>query len=287
MEHMNEVRAAIDEARREQKKSEIIESDRWKLETTLERAITPGPGEYNLDSGPKGPKGGTWGKHKPKSDVEWKIYRAAQIPGPGQYKLPSSVLVPGGTWGKHKPKSDVEWQMYRAAQIPGPGEYMPRALQSGVAVKFGNHNPPSDLDRAIRKARDLPVRLACATRAAAAAAAAAAEAAPAATPPPSLFNHVIVCSMGVFIVSRGTSGPRRVRTASDTVTAQVTEAVAAGRVSHREQGMMGARWGSTQRPCLELVVSGLQGRLHLGPPALLRRARSLNALGGCSAVVMS
>lgn len=156
MEHMNEVRAAIDEARREQKKKEIIEADRWKLETTLERSITPGPGEYNLDSGPKGPKGGTWGKHKPKSDVEWKIYRAAQIPGPGQYKLPSSVLVPGGTWGKHKPKSDVEWQMYRAAQIPGPGEYQPRALKSGVAVKFGNHNPPSDLDKAIRKARDLP-----------------------------------------------------------------------------------------------------------------------------------
>lgn len=156
MEHMNEVRAAIDEARREAKKREIIASDRWKLETTLERAITPGPGEYNLDAGPKGPKGGTWGKHKPKSDVEWKIYRAAQIPGPGQYKLPSSVLVPGGTWGKHKPKSDVEWQMYRAAQIPGPGEYRPRALKSGVAVKFGNHNPPSDLDRAIRKARDLP-----------------------------------------------------------------------------------------------------------------------------------
>jgi len=161
MEHMNEVRAAIEQARREQKKLEIIEADRWKLETTLERSITPGPGEYNIDATPKGPKGGTWGKHKPKSDVEWKIYRAAQIPGPGQYKLPSSVLVPGGTWGKHKPKSDVEWQMYRAAQIPGPGEYQPRALKSGVAVKFGNHNPPSDLDRAIRKARDLPVRCVC------------------------------------------------------------------------------------------------------------------------------
>ena len=137
MEHMNEVRAAIDEARREQKKSEIIEADRWKLETTLERSITPGPGEYNIDNAPKGPKGGTWGKHKPKSDVEWKIYRAAQIPGPGQYKLPSSVLVPGGTWGKHKPKSDVEWQMYRAAQIPGPGEYQPRSLKSGVLMPHG------------------------------------------------------------------------------------------------------------------------------------------------------
>lgn len=93
---------------------------------------TQGPGEYETRQSLEGPTGGTWGKYRPKSDLEWIIYRASQLPGPGQYNdVDLTKLVTGGTWGKYAPKSDVEWQIYRASQIPGPGEYEPRPVPSG------------------------------------------------------------------------------------------------------------------------------------------------------------
>mmetsp|Transcript_146357 Transcript_146357/g.355208 ORF Transcript_146357/g.355208 Transcript_146357/m.355208 type:complete len:639 (+) Transcript_146357:392-2308(+) len=155
MELQRELREAIEDDRRAKKKEQIIMIDKWKEQNALERNVTPGPGEYHVEQGPL-PAGGTWGKHKPKSDVEWQIYRAAQIPGPGEYDLPTTLAPAGGTWGKHKPKSDVEWQMYRASQIPGPGAYKPRELSGGAAVRFGDHDPPSQLEQVIRRAKDSP-----------------------------------------------------------------------------------------------------------------------------------
>ena len=53
------------------------------------------------------------------------MYRSAQIPGPGQYTPndPNHKGKSSGSWGKYKPKSDVEWLMYYAEQKPGPGQY--------------------------------------------------------------------------------------------------------------------------------------------------------------------
>ena len=65
---------------------QIIRNDDWKSRTAVVRDIMPGPGEYSAPEIGKG-GGAAWGKYKPKSDVEWMMYRAAQIPGPGAYKL--------------------------------------------------------------------------------------------------------------------------------------------------------------------------------------------------------
>ena len=174
MEHMKELRAAVVEERKKTKRDMIIEVDRWKESTKLQRNITPGPGEYESHRKLPGPSGGTWGKYSPKSDLEWIIYRASQLPGPGQYNdVDMTKLVTGGTWGKYAPKSDVEWQIYRASQIPGPGDYEPAEVPSGAAVTFGEFDPLSDLDLIISRAAQLPV---CAsTRAAAATASAGAR----------------------------------------------------------------------------------------------------------------
>ena len=59
---------------------------------------------------------------KPKSDVEWMIYRASQTPGPGQYD-PVEKKNATGKFSTSKPKSDVEWKIYNASKIPGPGQY--------------------------------------------------------------------------------------------------------------------------------------------------------------------
>ena len=62
---------------------------------------------------------------KPKSDVEWMIYRASQTPGPGQYD-PVEKKNATGKFSTSKPKSDVEWKIYNASKIPGPGQCVPR-----------------------------------------------------------------------------------------------------------------------------------------------------------------
>ncbi len=82
------------------------------------------------------PKGGVWGKYKPKSDVEWAMERAARLPvlptvapkgfltapsaqGPGEYVVRRDAReVRGGVWGSQNPKSDLEWTILRAAQLP-------------------------------------------------------------------------------------------------------------------------------------------------------------------------
>ena len=157
MDHMKELRAAVVEERKKVKRQMIIEVDEWKDKTTLQRNITPGPGEYESHRKLPGPSGGTWGKYAPKSDLEWIIYRASQLPGPGQYEdVDQTKLVTGGTWGKYAPKSDVEWQIYRASQIPGPGDYEPAEVPSGAAVTFGEFDPKSDLDVLIARASQLP-----------------------------------------------------------------------------------------------------------------------------------
>ena len=98
------------------------------------------PGPY-LQSGVRG---GRIATGKPKSDVDWKIYRAKQIPGPGEYDSPTDKLS-GGRFSMSSPKSDVEWVMLRASKIPGPGEYESKvALPSGG--RFSTAKPKTDIE---------------------------------------------------------------------------------------------------------------------------------------------
>ena len=59
-------------------------------------------------------KGGRFNMAKPKNDVEWMIYNAGTIPGPGAY-TPDQQHIPAhsGRFNTSKPKSDIDWKVYQ------------------------------------------------------------------------------------------------------------------------------------------------------------------------------
>lgn len=70
------------------------------------------------------PKGGVkFSESKAKSDLDWAIYRAKQLPAPNQYGAPDLPQKEGVKFSTAYAKSDVDWQIYRASQMPGPGQY--------------------------------------------------------------------------------------------------------------------------------------------------------------------
>ncbi len=81
-----------------------------------------------------------------------------QMPGPGAYKIPSTLnLQAGRKIGKSSAASYLDIAVNRASQIPAPGEYgeadyRPRP----TVVKFSTAFVPSELDWAIMRAREMP-----------------------------------------------------------------------------------------------------------------------------------
>ena len=78
-------------------------------------------------------RGGKLSLSATKSDLEMKISRANEIPGPGSYDIVSASACPpkGGRISAGSPKSDLEWQLLRAAKTPAPGraqDIQPRKL---------------------------------------------------------------------------------------------------------------------------------------------------------------
>jgi len=87
--------------------------------------LQPCPGDYSIKGvGERTDVGSKIGKSSPKSELEWKIYRAKQVPGPGEYHIPSTLANTGGTFNNYAPKTDVEILMDRARKIPGPGNFV-------------------------------------------------------------------------------------------------------------------------------------------------------------------
>eukprot|EP00942_MAST-04A_sp_MAST-4A-sp1_P003775 g3775.t1 len=162
MNRMKEIKQAIQDDRGSRRKREIIERHKWRDNTILQRNILPGPGEYhnNKTDMANNAKGARWGKYKPKSDIDWIMYRSAQIPGPGQYTPndPNHKGKSSGSWGKYKPKSDVEWLMYYAEQKPGPGQYSIKHARdkSQKAVKWGDFEPMGEIDQIMSRAKHIP-----------------------------------------------------------------------------------------------------------------------------------
>jgi len=156
---LREIRKAVQQKRKDILREEIIRRDMWKARTTLERAMTPGPGAYDLPDALDLISGGAFNKSKPKSDIEWVMHRAKQTPGPGRYLNESqmtSLTNNGGGWSKYKPKSDVEWAMDRASKMPGPGQYQVKSQGPSFNTTFGNFEPKSELDFVILHANDSP-----------------------------------------------------------------------------------------------------------------------------------
>lgn len=100
MDKMKEIEDAIRRERGLKKKKELIARHKWITETTLERGITPGPGEYHATNGDMANSHANcakWGMQNPKSEIEWIMYRSKQVPAPGDYTPydPSSAVVGG------------------------------------------------------------------------------------------------------------------------------------------------------------------------------------------------
>ena len=97
---------------------------------TVGPAQVPAPGqrqaiEYELQ------KGGKFSEAKPKSDIEWRMLKAAEIPAPGQRQNIATQGTSGGKFNMGKSKSEVEWAIHRAKTVPGAGEYsVPSSFQA-------------------------------------------------------------------------------------------------------------------------------------------------------------
>ena len=107
----------------------------------VSKAETPAPGESTPSDlfSTLATTGGVISRGKPKSDVEWKMYFAAQIPAPGKHQPDhsrSSMPTPGGRFNHGCPKSHIEWLQYKARQEPGPADY---AVSAGL-FRCASHN---------------------------------------------------------------------------------------------------------------------------------------------------
>ena len=104
----------------------------------------------------KGRQGGRFSTSKPKSDVEWIIYRSKQVPGPSHYRPKLVEPNKGVRFSDANPKSDVDWIIHRSKKTPGPGQYPLKSTLAGGGVKFSDANPKSDLEWTIYNASQVP-----------------------------------------------------------------------------------------------------------------------------------
>jgi hypothetical protein len=103
--------------------------------------------------------GGKFDKSTPKTELDYSIQRAKQMPGPGQYKAANSHIV-GGIISPSVLKSDIDWQIYRTSQMPAGESYQTekayKHLETKKGGKFNPSRPKSELDHKIRTASQLP-----------------------------------------------------------------------------------------------------------------------------------
>jgi len=99
--------------------------------------------------------GGVFPKFTPPGLVESSVRSNAYKPGPGQYKVDKDDgKGPAACISKSSAKSDVEWAMQRAAQLPGPGEYSTKntgAIGNKVSSGHGRTAGATHINRAERK----------------------------------------------------------------------------------------------------------------------------------------
>ncbi len=83
---LSEIETAVRHERQLHQKEHIIQEWHRKKNTVYQRDLLPGPGEYQLRDTWKSPsKGATKiSDANPKSDVDWAIHFAKQLPGPGE-----------------------------------------------------------------------------------------------------------------------------------------------------------------------------------------------------------
>ena len=61
-----------------------------------------------------------------------------------------------GKFSTAKPKTDVEWIIYRSKQVPGPSHYRPKLVEPKKGIKFSDANPKGDVDWIIHRSKQTP-----------------------------------------------------------------------------------------------------------------------------------
>ena len=88
----------------------------------------PAPHDYDVNSSftylhSEQKLGGVMAGRGPKSDVDWAIYTASKIPGPGEYVIPTTMAQNGGRFGSAITKSALELAINRVKNDPAPHDY--------------------------------------------------------------------------------------------------------------------------------------------------------------------
>jgi hypothetical protein len=115
----------------------------------------PGPGEYKTNKDFI-PRGGRFNLSKPKSDIDWIIKKSSEEPGPGDYKVDLDAKTNGGRFSTARPKSALEWTIFNARQRPGPGHYNPDAHHKVNGGRFSSAKPKSDVEWSMYRAKQQP-----------------------------------------------------------------------------------------------------------------------------------
>lgn len=108
----------------------------------------PAPGHYYQErsSTPKGVV--AIHNSNAKSDLEWKLYHAKQLPGPGEYGAPMKPITQAnaGKISSSARQSDVDVRLRETSRMPGPGQYEVKGLWQGGGVVRLDHLPRSEAE---------------------------------------------------------------------------------------------------------------------------------------------
>jgi len=116
---------------------------------------TPGPGAYNIKTQMISGLIGGFSEARPKSDIEWACYRAAQTPGPQDYNAKKGSHVFGGKFNASNPRNFVEEEVYLTRHNTAPGQYEISRDLTSSGGSFSNARPKSDVDWKIFRAKQL------------------------------------------------------------------------------------------------------------------------------------
>lgn len=72
---------------------------------------------------------GAFNESKPKTELEWHIYRGRSMPGPGSYTLDKGHKIPGGRFNEGHAKTSIEILQHYTR-----GEYMMAATCPDVGM---------------------------------------------------------------------------------------------------------------------------------------------------------
>lgn len=157
---VNQLKSAVIEERRKERKEALINQHRLKDSTPVDRNIMPGPGAYTLPDmiGGKG-KGFKVSDANPLGYVDIIVNRAKQVPGPNAYGFADYPKRQNAVkFSDANVPSDVELIMRRSASQPGPDAYQDgmRFESASPAISWGSANPKSDVDWIMARSAAVP-----------------------------------------------------------------------------------------------------------------------------------